>query len=272
MRLVAFLIFTLPLLSQQPTAQLSVLGQAPGGISFGGASAGGSGGGATVYYYVIVRYPSGLAYPSFAIPARNTAGIGNLSASNFNVVSWSGMSGASGYDVIRQSTQTAPNNPCTGCAVILNTTATTVNDTGQNGGDYPPAGLGAVQSVIGTFTLDNQNQLVPLLKFSLPSVSYRAGMVSGSPTVGQAAIFNPDGSLSGGTAASGVTGPTGVTGATGGTGPQGSAGNTGGTGAQGNTGITGPTGAQGNTGVTGPTGLVTFSAGTSVSLTSAASQ
>ncbi len=154
----------------QPTSQVAIAGPAPVGVTQGSASPGVGcvGGGQTIFYYVVARFPSGLAFsPTGPIIARNTAGIGNLSNSNFNIVSWSPVSGATGYDVLRRPTQGSPNNACTGCAVILNTQATSVNDTGQNGGDYPPAGISAVQDVTGVLTIDNLNQLVPKLKFAL---------------------------------------------------------------------------------------------------------
>lgn len=195
-----------PVQAQQVPSSLSLGTQAPTGITQGSASACStcSGGGQSVFYYVIVRYPSGLAFPvNGIITARNTAGVGNLSNTNFNVVTWGGVSGATGYDVIRQSTPGAPTSPCTGCAVVLNTSATSVNDTGQNGGNYPP-NLPSVQNVQGIFSIDNMSQLVPLLKYAMTGApGYSVGMVLGTPTAGQSAVFNSDGSMSGSTGGGG---------------------------------------------------------------------
>lgn len=157
-----------------------------------------------MYYYVITRFPAGLAFPVNGITtARSTAGIGNLSANNYNVVTWNGVSGATGYDVIRQATPGSPTSPCTGCAVVLNTAGTTVNDTGQNGGNYPPLpNLPSVQNVLGQFSIDNLNFLVPRLLYGMTGTpTYYAAMVSGVATAGQAALFNADGTLSGGSLA-----------------------------------------------------------------------
>ena len=169
-----------PIVHAQSTS-LSLQAQAPSGITQGSASACSTcqGGGQSVYYYVIVRYPAGLAFPvNGIITAHNTAGIGNLSASNFNVITWGGLSGATGYDVIRQSTPGSPTSPCTGCAVTLNTSATTVNDTGQNGGNYPP-NLPSVQNTIGQFSIDNLNFTVPRLIYAMTGApTYYAAMVS----------------------------------------------------------------------------------------------
>ena len=188
--------------------ELNLFAQAPIGITQASANpcASCAGGGQAVYYYVIARYPSGLAFPvSGAVTARNTAGIGNLSASNFNVISWEPVAGATGYDVFRQSTPGIPALPCTGCAVVLNTSATSVNDTGQNGGDYPP-GLPNVLNVLGQFSIDNLNFLTPRLLYAMTGTpGYYAAMILGSTQAGQAAVFNADGTLSGSSASSGGT-------------------------------------------------------------------
>ena len=189
--------------AQQAPSSLSLQAQAPSGITQGSASACSTcvGGGQSVFYYVIVRYPAGLAFPvNGIITARNTAGIGNLSGSNYNVITWGGQSGATGYDVIRQSTPGSPTSPCTGCAVTLNTSATTVNDTGQNGGNYPP-NLPSVQNTIGQFSIDNLDFSVPRLLYAMTGApNYYAAMVLGNATTGRPAIFNSDGSLSSGPA------------------------------------------------------------------------
>lgn len=182
----------------QPPTSVSILGPAPGGVTFGSAAPSPSspGGGQTMFYYVIARYPSGLAYPTSAIVARNTAGIGNLSASNFNVVSWSAVSGATGYDVVRQATQTSPNSPCTACAVVLNTTATSVNDTGQNGGNYPPAGIPSVQDVTDVLQVDNTSSAaVPFLTSLLTGLPRRRVGIVCSFTNGAGVAFDANGCL-----------------------------------------------------------------------------
>jgi hypothetical protein len=187
--------------AQQVPSSLSLSAPAPQGITQGSAGACStcSGGGQSVYYYVIARFPAGLAFPvNGVITARNTAGIGNLSNTNFNVITWGGVSGATGYDVIRQATPGSPTSPCTGCVVTLNTGSTTVNDTGQNGGNYPP-NLPSVSNTTGTFSIDNLNFLVPRLVYAVGGApNYYAAMVLGTATAGQAAIFNSDGSISGG--------------------------------------------------------------------------
>lgn len=191
----------------QPTSQVAIAGPAPVGVSGGSASPGVGcvGGGQTVFYYVIARFPSGLAYPpNGAIVARNTAGIGNLSVSNFNVVSWPPVSGATGYDVLRHRTRDGINSPCTSCAVVLNTTATTVNDTGQNGGGYPPAGISAAQPVTGLIQLDNTTAATPFLTSRVGGNPALRNALIQAFTAGQAAIFNADGSLSGGTVSASV--------------------------------------------------------------------
>jgi len=240
-----------PVYAQQPASQVSLFAQAPGGITFGSASPQGATGGATIYYYVVTRYPSGLAYPPTAIVAQNTVGISNLSSQNSVTVSWSSQSGATGYDVFRQGTQQPPSAPCTGCLVASNTQNTSVSDTGQNNGNYPPSSPPAVQSVTGTLTVDNLSQLFPILRWSLLG-GVMVGMVKGNPTPGQVAVFNSDFTLSGSSGSAGPTGPTGASGATGATGATG----TGTVGATGATGGVGPTGASGATGPAASAGMV----------------
>lgn len=191
----------------QPTSQVAIAGPAPVGVWQGSASPGVGcvGGGQTVFYYVIARFPSGLAYPpNGAIVARNTAGIGNLSVSNFNVVSWPPVSGATGYDVLRHRTRDGINSPCASCAVVLNTTATTVNDTGQNGGGYPPAGILAAQDATGIIQVDNTTAAAPFLTSRVGGNPALRNALIQAFTAGQAAIFNADGTLSGGTASASV--------------------------------------------------------------------
>ena len=235
--------------AQQPASQVSIFAPAPQGISFGSASASGQGGGATLYYTVVTRYPSGLAYPqNGAIVARNTPGESNLSITNPVVVTWSSQSGATGYDLLRHTTPTASTDPCNFCTVSLNIQGSSFTDTGGNVGAYPPAGLGGVSNVTGTWSINNLLRTVPYLVWSLSTgQQYASAMISGTPSAGQVAVFNADGSLSG------STGSAGATGATGSTGPAGATGSTGTNGANGNTGSTGPNGSTGNTGATGST-------------------
>lgn len=234
--------------------QVQMTANAPSGITSGGAATtpGNPGGGATIFYYVITRYPAGLAYPAFVITARNTAGFGNLTASNSVTVSWSGQSGATGYDVLRFQTQGSPNNPCSDCAIALNQSATSFIDTGTTGSAYPPAGLSAVNQVNGSFSINNTDNLVPYLTWNLAGTLYRSMMLKGGFTQGHSVIFDANGYMidsSGG--AVGPTGPTGATGPAGATGPTGATGTAGATGATGATGSTGATGATGATGGAG---------------------
>lgn len=201
--LLLVLLLSLAAFAQQPTTQVAIVGPAPSGITSGSASPVGSGGGQTIFYYVIARYPSGIAYPAFSIQARNTAGIGNLSSQNSVVISWSGMSGATGYDVIRQATQTSPNNPCTGCAVVLNTTSTTATDTGANGGNYPPA-LPSVGDQTAVLQVDNISRSYPFPTVSVGGTRYQEALIS-SFTAGSPAAFDSQGRLVNGAAASSGT-------------------------------------------------------------------
>ncbi len=85
-------------------------------------------------------------------------------------------------------------------------------------------------------------------------------------------VWSDASSIIGGGGSGGSTGATGATGTQGVTGPTGTAGATGAIGNTGAVGSTGSTGAIGSTGPTGATGAVTFGSGTSVTLTSGATQ
>jgi hypothetical protein len=54
-----------------------------------------------IFYWVIARFPAGATVPSAVAIANNTQGSQNLSATNTVTITWSGVPGATGYDVIR---------------------------------------------------------------------------------------------------------------------------------------------------------------------------
>lgn len=109
------------------TNEVQVLTPALVPVSTVNAQVIGNGGSATYYYWIVARYAAGNATPSnyaLVISAPST-----LSASNRVRVTWAGVAGATGYDVLRTTTAQLPN----GSALIgrsLNQATTSYDDTG----------------------------------------------------------------------------------------------------------------------------------------------
>ena len=166
----------------------TITGPAPPGITSGSASASGIGGSQFIYYTVVTRYTSGIAFPQFTIRAAGTAGVKGLDAQHGVNVSWSPMPNATGYDVLRHSDPAIPASPCASCAVVLNTQATEITDTGQGNFAYPSAGLVAASNVSAQFLVDNTNSSPPTLNVQIGANEYQivpptggGGSVTGGP-------------------------------------------------------------------------------------------
>lgn len=200
------------LYAQQVTNQLTITSPAPPPPSGTGSTATGPGS-TTLYYWVIARYPSGASSPSASTAAFGTPGPDNLSASNYVRISWAPMANAIGYDVLRN---TGPQYPaatgCAACAVVLNTAATTVDDTGAALSAYPPAGLANAVPLQTIWTVDNVSASTPRINVQYLSAklnqSYRMPLVTGTPVNGNYAQFDADGNLQ--SSAGTATGPTGA--------------------------------------------------------------
>jgi len=272
----ACLLYTPATVHAQPP-QLQILSVVPP-PPVGGGSITGATGGTLLYYWVVARYPAGVVL-SLPIRVPNTIGSANFSMSNYVTIQWGALPNATGYDVVRNTTQAFPST-CAACAVAVNTSSTSVQDTG--GGSSYTVGTAAA-ATLGTIYIDNATQSLPNLDVLLGNTNYVIAPPSGAAGA-IACVGNPGNTVgmyrqtcqtsSGtlfacnnaagctvaadwvavGTGAAGPTGPTGATGATGLTGPTGPTG----TGA---TGPTGPTGATGATGAVGSSAVATFTAG-----------
>src|SRR5271165_2301562 len=120
----------------------------------------GTRGGQPMYYWVIVRYPAG-ASSAFPITVFNTVGFRNFTAQNYVTLNWSGMPGATGYDLIRHDTNSNPalQGSCNSCAVAVNISATTYNDQSATASSYvTPASAGAATVNI---SLNNRDYAQP---------------------------------------------------------------------------------------------------------------
>mgnify|MGYP007122131568 CR=1 FL=1 len=164
-----------------------LVGQVPTSLNFGSpavsapipsATAVGATGFTNTFYWVVARTPGGYSSPGAAI-ATNTVGSANFSVSNYVVISWPAISGATGYDVIRSDSPSYPaSTSCASCAVALNQAGTSFSDQGGATSAYS----GGAQSVAtqAIFTLDNVTVATPQINvqilnsrqnitFSLPS-------------------------------------------------------------------------------------------------------
>lgn len=87
----------------------------------------GNGGPATYFYWIVARYPQGNATPS--TPALISTGPRMLSGSNYIRVSWTAVTGATSYDVLRTTANQLPSGTAA-IAVATAVAGTSQNDTG----------------------------------------------------------------------------------------------------------------------------------------------
>lgn len=165
--------------SAQP---FSITIQAPpaNGPASVGATYAGAAGRTPIYYWVIARTAAGRTAPSQSAVAVNTPGAQNLSVSNVVTITWTPVSDATGYDVIRATTPVFP-APCvtTGCAVITNTPATGVTDTGAALSIYTgPAVIGTTQAA---FSINNTREAQPFINVALADAQLRMALIEGTP-------------------------------------------------------------------------------------------
>lgn len=121
----------------------------------------------TIYYWVAARYPSGLALPAGPVRVNNTAGIANLSVTQYVALSWRPASGATGYYIIRQAQPQFPQaGSCTSCVVAANQAGTTFNDQGGATTNWPPAGVAFASGASLALSINNRDQSSPFLEGS----------------------------------------------------------------------------------------------------------
>lgn len=152
----------------------------PGTIS---ARVVGTAGGGTLYYWVVVRYPGGYAVQMLPAVASNAPGVSQLSGSRYVRVRWAPVVGATGYDVLRSNTAAYPAaaGSCA-CAVVLNTTDNTVDDTGGVLSTFPSAGQLPATGATAGLSLDTASESYPFVNVALVARSYeslRLGLLSG---------------------------------------------------------------------------------------------
>lgn len=107
------------------TQTISVATPAPAAPSSVTVTPVGTTGATTYYYWVVSDFTIGNSAPSLAAVIKNAAP--TLSTINYDKVSWSTVSGANTYDVLRTTAATAPSGACA-CAVATAVNALTAND------------------------------------------------------------------------------------------------------------------------------------------------
>ena len=149
--------------AQVTTQQFSMTADMPGNIERAGASVVGATGVTDLYYWISVHYPAGIRMPYGPVVARRTVGVAGLTGANYVAMSWTGISGATGYSVIRQTALTPfqTTYTCTACVVSLNAAATFFNDVGGGVVNWPPAGATWVNQVRHSSTINNRDEAAP---------------------------------------------------------------------------------------------------------------
>lgn len=185
----------------------------PSGVSQAGAAYTGAPGSVPIYYWIVARFAGGSVRP-YSLIATNTAGIQNLSVSNYVTITWQAEPHAVSYDVLRSGTSVFPASGSS-CAIILGTTSLSVVDVGGAVFVYPPPGLSAITQSSFTLTVDNQTGSEPQLRaqinnqstvLSIPTVN------TGTVNVGDTLALGPNSTLvAGGAGGDAVTGASNLT-------------------------------------------------------------
>lgn len=134
-------------------------------------------------YYVIARYPGGNA--QLPPPVCTSLAPNTLDSNNYVTVNWQPSPGATGYDVLRLTTDLFPSSgSCSNCLVASNTSTTSVTN---NGSVTSPYSLGqSIGLTPGVYSVDNLNYSTPrtLVNPPLDGSSIQPGTVPGANTCG----------------------------------------------------------------------------------------
>ena len=125
------------------------------------------GGSTTWYYWIQAILPNGRG------PLSNAASFVNapaaLTALDHVGLNWTSIPGATGYDVLRNSTGTTPAGACN-CAIAQNISKTDFDDQGAATANYTVSPSSATYSVYGNITLANINAGLTIV----PGITSRA--------------------------------------------------------------------------------------------------
>jgi hypothetical protein len=144
-----------------------------------------------MYYWVVARFPAGAAVSTPGLVF--TLGPQAYDLTHFVTISWQSVQFATGYDVIRNTTQNYPGVSCAACAVAVNTTNLSINDIGSLGSYTQPTSGG---NALLTWTLNNTTEANPFIRTQLSGVNgsftYRLLPYSGAkPVPGNCPQFGP---------------------------------------------------------------------------------
>jgi len=141
----------------------------------------GTAGANTYYYWIVARYPIGFTVPTAPVIVARAAS--SLGGGNSVALSWTALTGASSYDVLRTSTPAAPSS-CT-CAVTLATTSTSVTDSGGGLSAWPPTGLAAAGSAQMLIQINNRDAGAPYIAMAVQNaqrvLNYQLGLLKNGP-------------------------------------------------------------------------------------------
>lgn len=180
-----------PVHSQTTNSYQVQIASPPPPTTQGGVIVVGAPGLSNIYYWVIANFTSGSTI-SPIITATNSVGLPNLTGSNYVTVQWNRLAGAVSYTVVHAATPSLPSS-CSNCAVVVNTTALTVNDTSPTGSTFTvpsvaPPGL-------ATLTVDSLDETNPFMNLQLNGNLYRIAPLNGPYTVGHCVVFGAFGTL-----------------------------------------------------------------------------
>lgn len=148
----------------QPS-QLSLAQPPPPPVTSGGGAVVGRTGQTPVYYFIIARYGAGTAVALGPVQVNNTIGSQNFDASNYVTLNWTGMSGATGYDVLRSTTPNYPASPsCAACAIAVNTSNTSATDNGSSLAAYPNGAPGPAPGAVASWFINNRDLDIPWIQ------------------------------------------------------------------------------------------------------------
>jgi hypothetical protein len=140
--------------------QMSINNPPPPGVVNGGGAIVGAAGQITTYYWVIARVAAGSTTP-YPILVFNTVGTANFNTTNYVTLSWAPVAGATGYDVLRNTTSAYPASPTCTCAVVVNTSSNTFTDQGGALIAYPNGAPAPASAATVTWAMNNRDLDVP---------------------------------------------------------------------------------------------------------------
>lgn len=166
---------TVPLQSPPPPPPFNV-----------GAVYSGPTGNTTVSYWVVARYAAGRSSPSVSPATVRVQNLASITMSTPVTVTFATVAGATGYDVIRNTSTAYPaGGGCASCAIALNITGSPASDTGSTNA-YPPAGVPAASQASAVIDLNNRDASTPYLE-----VGINGGAPVQIPTVNTPPIIPP---------------------------------------------------------------------------------